>query len=255
NFWDDNNAVPVTITLDLGSVKKVAYLAINQREWSPTHNRTTFGRAEDSARIRNYTLQTSNDGSSFSTVRTADLPSTRGVAFLDFNANTRFIRLRVNSTWASSDVPNFFHKLRIDEMFVGSDFAGSGGVTPGHFEAENATLSAGSTIDTNHTGFSGTGFVNTPNAAGAFVEWSGVSATAGTRTLTFRFSNGSTAARPCELVVNGGAPITLNFGTTANWDTWTTVSATVPLNATNNTIRLTATTAAGAANLDWLEVS
>ncbi len=257
-YWDNNNSVPVTITLDLGSVKKVAYLAINQREWSPTHNRTTFGRAEDSARIRNYTLQTSNDGSSFTTVRTADMPSTRGVSFIDFAANTRFIRLRVNSTWASSDVPNFFHKLGIDEMFVGSDFARGGIIQPpppNRFEAENATVSAGSTIDSNHLGFSGTGFVNTPNAAGAFVEWTGVNATAGTLTLTFRFSNGSTAARPCDLVVNGGTPMSVNFGTTANWDTWSTVSVSVPLNATNNTIRLTATTAGGAANLDWLEVS
>ncbi len=127
---------------------------------------------------------------------------------------------------------------------------------PGRTEAETASSSTtGTTVDSNHAGFSGTGFINTPNVVDAFVEWTGVSATAGTRSLSIRFANGSTAARPMTLVVNGGTPMTVNFPTTANWDTWSTVSVNVPLNATGNTIRLTATTAAGGPNLDFFEIS
>ncbi len=126
---------------------------------------------------------------------------------------------------------------------------------PGRFEAENATLSPGSTVDSDHAGFSGTGFVNTPNVVGCFVEWTGVTATAGTRTVSFRFANGSTAARPMDIVVNGAAPVSLNFPPTGSWETWSTASIMVPLNATGNTIRATATTAGGAPNLDFLEVS
>jgi alpha-L-fucosidase len=253
-YWDSNTTIPVSVTLDLGSAKKVAYLGINQTEWSVSYNKSS---TETSARIQNYSVAISTTGSSFTTVKTATLPNARGVQFIDLNvASARFVRLTVTSTYAASTDSKHFHKLRVNELWPASDYAGAGTTPPpGHFEAENATISSGSTIDSNHLGFSGTGFVNTPNATGAFVEWSGVNATAGTRTLTFRFSNGSTAARPADLVVNGGAPVTVNFPTTANWDTWATVTANVPLNATGNTIRLTATTAGGLANMDWMEVS
>jgi predicted alpha-1,2-mannosidase len=131
------------------------------------------------------------------------------------------------------------------------------GSNPGatRFEAENATISPGSTVDTNHPGFSGTGFVNTPNVAGSFVEWTGITrAAAGTVTLTFGYANGSTANRPTTVTVNGGAPIALNFPPTGSWDTYGTVTLTVALQAGANTIRATATAAAGTANLDYLDV-
>src|SRR5262249_44084748 len=159
---------------DLGSAKKVAYLGINQTEWSVSYNRSA---SEQSARIQNYSVAISTDGTSFSTVKTATMPDARGVQFIDLNvASARFVRLTVTSTYAASSDSKPFHKLRIRELWPASDFAGSGGPPPppppGHFEAENATISTGSTIDSNHLGFSGTGFVNTPNAAGSFVEWS-----------------------------------------------------------------------------------
>ncbi|WP_329125421.1 carbohydrate-binding protein [Streptomyces sp. NBC_01465] len=40
---------------------------------------------------------------------------------------------------------------------------------------------------------------------------------------------------------------------TADWDTWATRTFTVPLDAGSNTVRLTATTANGAPNLDCLD--
>ncbi len=36
-YWDANRTVPVTIDLDLGGARRVAGLAVNQREWSPTY--------------------------------------------------------------------------------------------------------------------------------------------------------------------------------------------------------------------------
>src|SRR4029453_18272460 len=48
---------------------------------------------------------------------------------------------------------------------------GPGAPPATRFEAENATISPGSTVDTNHPGCSGTGYVNTPNVTGSFVEW------------------------------------------------------------------------------------
>jgi len=35
----------------------------------------------------------------------------------------RFLRLNVDSTWAAANAPNYFQKLRIDELWVGSGYA------------------------------------------------------------------------------------------------------------------------------------
>jgi hypothetical protein len=126
------------------------------------------------------------------------------------------------------------------------------------FEAENATFSTGATVDTNHAGFSGTGFVNYVNAVGGFVEWTIPANAAGPATVTIRYANGQSGGtsvnRPMDISVNGGAATSTNFNPTANWDTWGNVTFTVQLNAGNNTIRATATTANGGPNVDFLEV-
>ena len=99
------------------------------------------------------------------------------------------------------------------------------------FEAETGTLSAGGTFDSNHSGFTGTGFANPANAAGAYLDIPVTADTAGTKTLTFRYSDGTSAARPATISVNGTSHGTLNFPVTADWDTWATVSISVPLKA------------------------
>ncbi|MFI1395332.1 alpha-galactosidase [Streptomyces sp. NPDC020681] len=121
-------------------------------------------------------------------------------------------------------------------------------------EAENASYTVGSTIDSNHGGFSGTGFVNTPNAAGAHVEWTVESATAREAALTLRYANGTTAGRPMDVSVNGVVVSAGRaFDGTGAWTTWADSTLTVPLKAGSNTVRVTATTANGAPNLDYLD--
>ena len=46
------------------------------------------------------------------------------------------------------------------------------------YQAENATISQG-LVESNHAGFTGTGFVNYDNAVGSYVEWTVTAATAG----------------------------------------------------------------------------
>jgi hypothetical protein len=131
------------------------------------------------------------------------------------------------------------------------------GVTPpppGRFEAEAATLFH-CTVDSNHAGFSGTGFVNYANEVGSYVQWSIPSDTARTATLSIRYANGGTANRPLAVVVNGAAPVTVNFPATGSWTTWANATLSVPLTAGTNTIRATSTTADGGPNVDFLEVS
>jgi hypothetical protein len=120
DYWDADRTVPVSIDLDLGERKPVRYLAINQREWSPTHNRETFGRAEDSSRIKDYRVYVSDDGAHWGQpVKTGVMPSQRGVRFIDLGqVMARYVRLQVLSTWGSPDVSSFYNKLAIDEMYV-----------------------------------------------------------------------------------------------------------------------------------------
>ncbi|GAB3970235.1 hypothetical protein GCM10029978_043140 [Actinoallomurus acanthiterrae] len=122
NYWDANATVPVSITLDLRRRGPVRFLAINQRENSPTHNRETFGRKEDSARIKDYRVYVSDDGVTWGDpIKTGVLESAKAVRFIDLPTTTtaRYIRLDVDSTWAAESVPAFYKKLAIDEIHVG----------------------------------------------------------------------------------------------------------------------------------------
>ncbi|MFI6740522.1 CBM35 domain-containing protein [Nonomuraea sp. NPDC050451] len=122
------------------------------------------------------------------------------------------------------------------------------------YQAEAATLSQAA-VATNHTGYTGSGFVDYVNAVGGYIEWSVNVAEAGTHTLTLRYANGTTVNRPMTLAVNGTVVQTRDFPGTANWDTWADAALTVSLNAGVNTVRATATTANGGPNVDRLSVS
>jgi endo-1,4-beta-D-glucanase Y len=122
------------------------------------------------------------------------------------------------------------------------------------YEAETGTISQG-VVESNHAGFTGTGFVNYDNVTGSYVQLSVTAASAGTATIGFRYANGTTVNRPMTITVNGVAVSTAHaFNGTGNWDTWQTATITAPVNAGTNTIRATATTANGGPNLDWVEV-
>jgi alpha-L-fucosidase len=252
-YWDNNKTLPVSLTYNLGSSKPVQYLAVNQREDSVSYARSA---TEQSARIKAYKVFVSANGTDWgSAVASGTLPSHRGVQFIDLPATSaRYVKLEVDSTWAASSDSTHYKLLRIDDSWIGSGYVGA--ATPpaaNRYEAESGTCQG--TIDSNHTGYSGTGFCNTTNAAGSAMEWTGVQGTAGDATLTFRYANGTTTNRTANLTVNGASAGTLSFAPTASWDTWADATATVPLTAGANTVRLTSADAGGTPNLDYLEVS
>ncbi|MBB5868151.1 hypothetical protein F4553_001530 [Allocatelliglobosispora scoriae] len=124
---------------------------------------------------------------------------------------------------------------------------------PVRYEAENAAISQG-LVEANHTGYSGTGFVNNDNVIGSSTQWTVNAATAGTATITIRYSNGSGANRPADIAVNGSVVAAASaFNATTNFDTWASKTLTAPVTAGSNTIRVTATSANGPANLDYLD--
>jgi len=125
---------------------------------------------------------------------------------------------------------------------------------PTRYEAESATISQG-TVATNHTGYSGSGFVDYTNVTGSYVQFTVNAASAGTATLSLRYANGTTTNRPMDIAVNGTVvSLGLAFAGTGSWDTWATKTLSAPVNAGSNTIRATATTATGGPNVDFLDV-
>jgi hypothetical protein len=124
---------------------------------------------------------------------------------------------------------------------------------PTRYEAENSPAVCSGTIDANWAGFSGSGFCNGTNSTSGFAQFTATASAAGTATLGIRFANGTTSARPANLVVNGATVQTPSFEGTGAWSTWVTKTLTVSVNAGNNTIRLNPTTSAGLPNVDFLE--
>jgi rhamnogalacturonan endolyase len=123
------------------------------------------------------------------------------------------------------------------------------------YEAETAPATCAGVIESNHTGYSGSGFCNATNAVGTGVQFTVSASAAGTASIGIRYANGTTTGRPADVLVNGSvAHAASPFGATGAWTTWATSTLTVSVNAGNNTIQLNATTAQGLANIDYLDV-
>jgi pectate lyase len=124
---------------------------------------------------------------------------------------------------------------------------------PTRYEAETSPAVCTGTIDSNWAGFSGSGFCNGTNATSGFAQFTVNASASGTATLGVRFANGTTTARPANLVVNGSTVQTPSFEGTGAWSNWSTRTLSVSVNAGNNTIRLNPTTSNGLPNVDFLD--
>ncbi|KQR95804.1 MAG: carbohydrate-binding protein [Microbacterium ginsengisoli] len=120
------------------------------------------------------------------------------------------------------------------------------------YEAENAIRTNVGT-NTDHAGYTGTGFVDNFYQAGSGVSFTINAATAGNYHLTLRYGNGgSTATR--VVAVDGQQVATPTFPAQGTWDSWTTLSVPVTLTAGLHTVVVWCTGSVGAINLDNLTV-
>lgn len=124
---------------------------------------------------------------------------------------------------------------------------------PTRYEAESSPAVCSGTIDSDWAGFSGSGFCNGTNATSGFAQFTVNASASGTATLGVRFANGTTTARPANLVVNGSTTQSPSFESTGTWTGWTTKTLSISVNAGSNTIRLNPTTSAGLPNIDHLD--
>ena len=123
------------------------------------------------------------------------------------------------------------------------------------YQAESGSLSQAA-VESNHSGFTGSGFVNFDNLVGSSAQWTVNQANAGNATITFRYANGTTSNRAMAISVNGSViNSALAFNGTGAWANWSNQALTTYLNAGNNVIRAVSTTADGGPNFDQLSVS
>lgn len=129
-----------------------------------------------------------------------------------------------------------------------------GGGDPDRHEAEDAPAICDGAIDANHSGYSGSGFCNTPNTLGSASQFTVTADVAGDATVEIGFANGSSGgARGADVVVNGSTVAAVSFENTGSWSDWNTKTVTVPLNEGDNTVRLVATGRDGLPNIDYLD--
>lgn len=141
------------------------------------------------------------------------------------------------------------------ETFQGRDLANIDQLEIGAiYEAENAVLQNAS-VDSDHTGFSGTGFVNSA-ASGGSIEFRWVDGASGSiRLLRFRAALGASSARRGRLFVNDSLAGDVTFPTTGSWNNWTYVNVPVALaNHDVNVVRLETIGSGDLPNIDRLEV-
>jgi hypothetical protein len=124
-------------------------------------------------------------------------------------------------------------------------------------EAEAASLSGGARAESEHPGFTGSGYV------GGFVDGNRGSATAtfavpaaaGAADLVLRYANGTGSVRTMTLTANGAAR-QVSLPPTASWDAWSSTTVPATLNAGANTVAVSYGAGDnGNVNLDSLTVN
>jgi alpha-glucosidase (family GH31 glycosyl hydrolase) len=122
-------------------------------------------------------------------------------------------------------------------------------------EAEQLARS-GLGVATDHTGYTGSGFVAGFQGAGDSLSATVDVATPGTYQFDARYANslagdGQNTTRTLTLSVDGGASRTVSLPPTGSWDSWSLVNSAVQLGAGHHTITLARTAAdSGNVNLD-----
>lgn len=104
------------------------------------------------------------------------------------------------------------------------------------YEAESAVLAGGAAKENDHTGYSGSGYVNGFWNQGASVTFVVSAPAAANYNVSLRYSNFSGIDRTLSIYVNGTKIKQTVLNKTANWDTWAEKAEVLTLNQGYNTI-------------------
>ena len=179
------------------------------------------------------------------------LANANGHAFYSFRHNANDQGHKCFSSERCDDDSGLLYGGRTNEWYVYAK-SEDGSSCTGTYEAEDATMDGGQ-VDSNHEGFTGSGFVNYLANDDEHIEWTLPSCNGGAVTLAFRYAL-SSGDRPLQVMLNGeevtGA---LSTPATGAWTTYGRATLTVTLAEGANTVRLVVAGASGA-NVDSLIV-
>ncbi|HEX8548753.1 MAG TPA: CBM35 domain-containing protein, partial [Cytophagaceae bacterium] len=126
---------------------------------------------------------------------------------------------------------------------------------PTKYEAENATLSGGAAKATDHTGFSGSGFVAGVEKIGATISFQVTVKDAGQYNVILGYGNAMGNARTVTVYVNGTKVKQTELPSLQNWDSWSTKKEVLTLSPGANTIAYKYDNGdLGSVNLDYIDV-
>ncbi|MEK3700587.1 discoidin domain-containing protein [Paenibacillus sp. FSL R10-2199] len=218
-YWESaSNAFPQWIKVDLGSSSSVNQVVLKlPSAWE--------------ARTQTLSVQGSTDDASYSNLAASaaysfNPSSGSNTVTVNFTAATaRYIKITftANTGWPAA---------QLSELEV----YGTAVSAPGTYEAEAAALSGGAKTNTDHTGYTGSAFVDGYLAQGAATTFTVSAASAGNYSAALRYANASGSTRTLSVYVNGTKIKQTSLANLANWDTWSTQAEILALNAGNNTI-------------------
>ncbi|WP_230536809.1 DUF1080 domain-containing protein [Streptomyces albidoflavus] len=126
------------------------------------------------------------------------------------------------------------------------------------YEAEEASLTGGAGVDTEHAGYSGGGFVDNFGEQGAAVTFDVTAPQAGTYDVGLRYSGGPDPAPGTKTVsfhVNGEKVRQTELASTTDWKTWRTATEKAELREGRNTVTYSYDDGdSGHVNLDMIAV-
>jgi len=122
------------------------------------------------------------------------------------------------------------------------------------YEAEKAIASGGQ-IDSNHPGYSATGFWANVGIVGNYIEFNVNSNSGGSTNISCRYSSGD-SNKTMTLYVNGTRIRTVTFSGTNGWDGWDNKTENVTLKAGDNTIKYQYDSGnTGYVNIDYIQIN
>jgi hypothetical protein len=123
------------------------------------------------------------------------------------------------------------------------------------YEAEEAALSGGTEVATDHDGFLGKGFVaGYYQGLGQKTDFTVTVPTAGKYHAIVRFANGMGSEQTLTLVVNGKSLGKLRFKELGDWESWDNLETDLDLNQGANSVVLQKEAGDGCINLDYLAI-
>ena len=128
----------------------------------------------------------------------------------------------------------------------------------GTYEAETASLTGGANKNTNHAGYTGTGFVDGYQSNTSAKASYTVIAAAGSYEVKLHYSAGNGTSANTGLYVNNTKIKNITFPGTGSWDKWADEQETVTLNPGANTIAYKAETPTSTTiciNLDYITIT